>query len=213
MHMARTSTKMHNCSFCRGLFVPVHKMSYILFVCRCGDENCSRKFVRIVCQLDQTKSGWWASDLGHLHIPTTNTNRRRDNRMKQFILENMDTHRPYTIFLELRRMGYDASLKSVQMSIYRAKKGRWTNCIETCSQNVQARIYRNDLLDVEPFYFGPQAVPGCSLGSGAVNDPLILGIASRYTLSSLRFLEEEAVLCIDGTYGLNDRNFPVIVLI
>ena len=77
------------------------------------------------------------------------------------------------------------SLKSVQMSIYRAKKDRWANCMETCSQNVLARIYRIDLLDVEPFYFGPQTVLGCFLGSGAVNDPLILGIASRYTLSSI----------------------------
>lgn len=161
--------------------------------------------------MDQTKSSWWASDPSHLHNPTETIYRQRDVRMKQFILDSMDIHRPYIIFLELRRQGYDVSLKSVQMSVYRAKKDRWTNDIETCSQIVQARIYRIDLLDAEPFYFGPQAVPGCFLGSGDKNDPLILGIASRYTLSSLRFLEAGAVLCIDGTYGLNDRKYPVVV--
>ena len=173
--MAQFSQKLQNCAFCKLALVPSHKMKYILHKCK-----CTVRFFKKICQLDQSKFSWWASNIDHFDGSTTAivASGARNPAVKGFVLEKMDISKPFNIHLELLRMGHRVTLKVVQGIIYRAKFGRWTNSISDCTRLVQANLYRPEIPDGEPFYFGPQAVSGRSLGSGTPMDPFILGVTS-----------------------------------
>ena len=52
---------------------------------------------------------------------------------------------------------------------------------------------------------------GRTLGNGSDNDPLVVGISTIKTLRHLQHLGTVGVLCLDATYSLNGKDFPVII--
>ena len=62
-----------------------------------------------------------------------------------------------------------------------------------------------------PFFFGPQTLPERLLGIGSTQDPLMLGLCTKESLDLLRNVGTGAYLCVDATYCLNNRGFPVVI--
>ena len=141
--MAQFSQKLQNCAFCKFALVPPHKMKYILHKCKCT-VDCKERFVKKICQLDQSKFSWWASNIDHFDGSTTTAvaSGARNPAVKGFVLAKMDIAKPFSIHLELLRMGHQVSLKVVQGIIYRAKVGRLTNSNADCTGLVEANLYR-----------------------------------------------------------------------
>ena len=95
--------------------------------------------------------------------------------------------------------------------VYRLRRRMWTNDVGRCTAIVRANCFNRDLDVSTPFFFGPQTLPDRLLGIGSREDPLMIGIATKTTLELLRGVASDGILCIDSTYCLNNRAFPVII--
>ena len=74
------------------------KMKYIIHKCRCT-VSCNERFVKKICQLDESKFSWWASNIDHFDGSTTAVvaSCARNPALKGSVLEKMDIAKPFNI--------------------------------------------------------------------------------------------------------------------
>lgn len=104
------------------------------------------------------------------------------------------------------------TLRSIQNLTFRLRRKLFTNDIDICNAFVKANLYHATIHRQKPFFFGSQTMIGQSLGSSDIGDPLIVGITSMEIILTLRHLSTVGIFCIDSTYSLNNRGFPIVVI-
>ena len=123
----------------------------------------------------------------------------------------MNVKPPVVLHAELLAAGHNCNLKQVQNFVYQERKRRWSDDVVECSRIVQASTFFPSIGPSTPFFFGPATMPGHLLGIGSPEDPLMIGITTVKTLKHLRHLNTVGVLCLDATYALNGKEFPIII--
>lgn len=128
---------------------------------------------------------------------------------KVYITENWRDQSPIRMHAFLR--GH-CKLKSIQNLVFRLRKRMWNNDVSQCTSFVRQRTFLADIDRTTPFFFGPQTLPNRLLGRGTKTDPLLLGLCTKASLELLETVNRKnGYLCVDATYCLNNRGFPVVI--
>ena len=203
------STKRPKCTLCDNDDHNGHKMVYRLCHCRCVVQNCPVKYCSMECTENASLSSWRVSagaHLGSFEAPPVRI--RPSPQVKEYVNAHWKDKSPVRMHAHLQGA---CSLKTIQNMVYRLRRRMWTDDVGRCTAIVRANVFDHSLDASTPFFFGPQTLADRLLGVGSKQDPLMLGIATRTTLELLWNVESSGVLCIDATYCLNNRAFPVII--
>lgn len=201
------STKRPKCTLCDNDDHDGHKMVYRLYHCRCTTEQeCPVRYCSMECGANSAWRMKEGNHLGSLEVPPIRI--RPPLQVKEYVLTHWKDKSPVRMHAHLQGA---CSLRSIQNMVYRLRRKMWTNDVGRCTEIVRSQCYHRELDGSTPFFFGPQTLPDRLLGIGTKRDPLMLGIATKTTLELLRGVSSSGILCVDATYCLNNRAFPVVI--